>query len=267
MRAWLVLLAACGSHPKYARDLPELTAEQLVARVAKHRDELTSWKVVDGDHATTLMTYWVGSERLKGDTLVMAKLGQKLRFAALSPAGGDPMISFACNGTGYALVNKQDNCVLVGTCDRAAIFELFHVALDPDDFIRLALGAPPLLADAKATERWDAEHGYERLELASAAGLQKLAIDTRGQRFDVVEAELDDPSGKVVWAVRHEFGDARDEAGGTRRIPTKSDFRTPAERADLHVEWGERLVNAAIPDARFVETPPAGVPACGRPAR
>ena len=58
------------------------TAEDIVARLAKKRAELTSFT------ADSTMDYWLGSQRVKGEVLVMGTPGAKVRFAALSPAGG-----------------------------------------------------------------------------------------------------------------------------------------------------------------------------------
>jgi hypothetical protein len=250
----LVLLAACGP-AVYKRDFPELTADQLVERLARDRDALTSWKPAPGDRAASVMDYFINGKHLKGDTLVMAKLGSRLAFAALSPAGGTTIAELVCDGTSYVFVDHQHNCHLTGPCDRSAIARFFHVDLSPDDFIRLALGRPPLLRDAKATSRWDAGRGYERLELVSAEGTERIAVDTRGKKLQVVEAELVEPSGRVAWSIKQAFEPAQP-------VPSKSVLRTPADSSDVRVEWGARLVNAPIDDAVFTLAVPPGLAIC-----
>jgi hypothetical protein len=206
MRALLpiALLAACRPNV-YKRDFPELSADQLVERLARDRDAVSSWKPVPGDQAATVMDYFINGEHRKGDVLVMAKLGSRLAFAALSPAGGSTIAELVCNGDSFVFVDHQNNCHLTGPCDRSAIARFFHVDLDPDDFIRLALGRPPLLPDAKATSTWDSKRGYERIELVSPAGTERIAVDTRGNKLEVVEAELVEPSGRVAWSIRQAF--------------------------------------------------------------
>ena len=49
------------------------------------------------------MDYWLGNQRAKGEVLVMGKPGAKVRFAALSPAGGSTIAEMACDGTSFAL--------------------------------------------------------------------------------------------------------------------------------------------------------------------
>jgi outer membrane biogenesis lipoprotein LolB len=249
----LLLVCAC---PGPARTpAPNETAEDLVAKLEKKQAELTSFTT------DSTMDYWLGNQRMKGDVLVMGKPGAYVRFAALSPAGGSTLLEMACNGSEFTLVDYQNNCTLSGPCDASSIAQFFHIALAPDDFFHLALGAPPLLQNAKATLTWDAAHGYEKLKLESPAGVQKLTIDVKNNHLDVIDSELDTPDGKVVWSVANT--DFEDVDG--HRVPGKTRFRSPDQKQDLLVDWGdERKLNVDLSADKFALAAPAGLPMCGR---
>lgn len=264
--ALVALVLACGCpHHDIPRDHPQLTVQEVVDRMAKARDALTSFRTT----SNAQMDYWLGNQRMKGDVLIMAKPGSMIRFAALSPAGDSTIVEMACNGKDFVLVDHQNNCALTGPCDRTTIARFFHVDLEPDDFVHLALGTPPVIADATGTVTWDGNKGVDRVELRGAQGVQKIAIDDGGGRWDVTECELDDASGKQVWSVVN--ADFKDANG--HRLPGKQRFRTPAEKSDLIVEWDSREVNPQLTNNQFVLEVPPGVATCGqqpqpsRPAR
>ena len=78
----------------------------------------------------------------------MGTPGAKVRFHALSPAGGNVMLDLACDGTSFVLVDGQRNCVRTGPCDETSIAQLLRVPLAPDEFFYLALGLTPVLEGA-----------------------------------------------------------------------------------------------------------------------
>ena len=74
--ALVVSVLACGCpHGPVPNSQPELTVAQVVDRLAKERGELTAFR------ADSTMDYWLGSQRMKGEVLVMGKTGAKVRFA------------------------------------------------------------------------------------------------------------------------------------------------------------------------------------------
>jgi outer membrane lipoprotein-sorting protein len=258
MRLVLVLvLLACGcpGHGSVNRPYPTPTPESITAQLAKKRAELTSFT------ADSTMDYWLGNQRMKGEVLVMGTPGAKVRFAALSPAGGSTLLEMACNGRDFVLVDYQNNCALSGPCDETSIAQFFHIALAPDDFFHLAVGTPPVLDHATGTLSWDASHGYEKLSLASSAGTQKLTIDMKDNRTDVIDTELAGPDGKVIWSVANtDFTDV-----GGHRVPGKTRFKSPDNKQDLLVEWGDsRQLNTPLDDSKFKLDVPAGLPMCGQ---
>jgi hypothetical protein len=261
--AALLLVCGCprGDIPRPAGAPP--TVEQVIERLAKAREELRSFQ------GAAVMDYWLGSDRFKGDVLAMAEPGSKVRVAALSPAGGSTVAEMACNGGQFVSVNHQSNCVLTGPCNKQSIATFFGIELEPDDFLYLALGTPPVIEQAHGTVTWDAKKGLEWVELEGPGGKQTIGIDDRDQRWDVVESELIGADGKTVWSVKNgSFGTAKDASGADHRVPGKSHFVTPTrQKADLTVEWHERTLNVTIEPAKLTIEVPPGVPTCGKPAK
>lgn len=254
--ALLVLVAGCPA-PTQVRNYPAPSAADVIAKLAQKRDALKSFK------ADTTMDYWLGNQRAKGEVLVMGETGSKIRFAALSPAGGSTLAEMACNGRDFAYVDYQNNCALTGPCNRDSIAQFFHIELEPDDFIHLALGTPPVLPGATGTVSWDASHGNEKVSLQAPGGTQTLTIDARDNRWDVIDSELKGADGKVQWSVANtDFTNV-----GGFRVPGKTRFRSPENQEDLIVDWKERQVNVALPDDKFVLQAPTGLPTCGQASR
>ena len=260
-----VALLACGcpgngGGAKFPRTGPAPTPDQILARLAEKRAALHTFA------GASVMDYFIGDQRLKGDVLVMGKPDRRVRFAALSPAGGSTIADMACDGSNFAFVDQQSNCQLTGPCDRSSIATFLRVELEPDDFVALALGNPPVPAGAAGTVAWDANRGVELVELSGAGGKLSLVIDSKGGNFDVLEAKSIAPDGAIAWQVKNaEFGPVTDEAGKTHRIPKKTKLESPRQKADLEVVWGERKFNQPIDQERFVLEVPAGLKRCGQP--
>lgn len=256
--AALLLVTGCPGKGGMKRTYPEPTVQQVLDKLAKQREARK------GFTAESTMDYWLGKDRVKGTVLVMGTTGRKVRFNALSPAGGDVLADMACDGTNFAYVDKQNNCQLTGPCNRNSIAALLRLELEPEDFMYLAVGTPPVLEQATGTVAWDASKGYERVSLKGPGGTQTIAIDAREGRFDVVESELKDPTGKVVWSVENaDWEMVKDATDGEHRLPSKTRFKSPRQEADLLVEWGERTLNPTIDDSKFVVNVPPGLPTCG----
>lgn len=261
-RVWLVVLAAvlaaaatgCPPHD-VQRPYPAPQVADIVARLGTAHDDTRSFR------ADTQMDFWIGNQRTKGEVLVMGKAGAFVRIAALSPAGGSTMVEMTCDGTNFVSVNHDKNCVLTGPCNADSIAQFFRVELAPDDFLHLALGTPPVLANATGTLAWDGDKGLERLELAAGGAKEKLAIDMTGGKLDVRSAEMIGPDGKTAWSVTNsDFTTV-----GGKRVPGKSRFKAPNEQQDLEVDWGDvqnRAVNVDLPPEKFHLDVPPGLPVC-----
>ena len=254
--ASLLATACCGSPVKKPTPSNDLTVQQIVDNTAKARGELTSFR---GD---STMDYWLSGQRAKGEVLVMGTTGKKVRFAALSPAGGSTLAEMACDGTNFVYVDYQNNCALTGPCDANSIATFFGIALEPDDFLHLALGTPPIVADAKGKATWDSSRGAWKAELAGSDGSQTVSIDNKDSRWDVLDTELKGTDGKVRWSVKNTDFD-KVEGSGEHRVPKKTQFKSPIGNQDLLVEWTELAVNQQLAPEKFVLTAPTGLPQCG----
>jgi hypothetical protein len=255
MRFALIALLLCGCPgSRTPSDHPAPTAADIVDKLAKAREAMTSFV------ADATMDYWLDNQRMKGEVLVMGSVGAKVRFAALSPAGGSTLAELACDGKDFVLVDYQKNCQRSGPCNAQTIAQFFHIAMEPDDFLHLALGTPPVIANANGKVTWDSSRGVEKVELTGPDGTEKLSIDDNHGHFDVVDAELS-VGGKTKWSVANT--DFTEVAG--HRVPGKSRFKSPAGSQDLLVEWGQpssRKVNEPQPDDKFKLAPPPGLAAC-----
>ena len=251
-------LAACGPSVGTGRPGSAPTVEDLLARLAKARAERTSFV------ADTQMDYWLGNQRAKGEVLIMGELGSKVRFAALSPAGGSTMAEMACDGANFVYVDYQNNCTLSGPCDQHSIAQFFRIELAPDDFVHLALGTPPVIDGAQGTVIWDSSQGVEKLDLHGAGGThQQLTIDDKDNRLDALAAAVTGADGKAEWSVTN--ADFVDVSG--QRVPGKTRFKSPANAQDLLVDWGAadaRKVNVALASSKFQLTAPNGLAMCGQ---
>lgn len=255
--AVLVAIACCGPKGGTKNPHPDLKVETVLAELAKARDALTSFR------GESTMDYWLSGQRMKGDVLVMGKLGKFVRFAALSPAGGSTLAEMACDGTSFVYVDYQNNCALTGPCDARSVAMFFGIELEPDEFLHLALGTPPIVGGGPSGKlSWDSSRGLDKVELSSSEGTQKLSIDSKDNRWDVVDSQLVGPDGKQRWSVENR--DFRKVKGsGERRVPGKTRFKSPAQNQDLLVEWGEQFeVNAELPTENFTIQVPAGVSTC-----
>jgi outer membrane lipoprotein-sorting protein len=254
-------LLATGCPPKGggARPYPAPAVATVQEKLKSARDAMTSFR---GD---STMDYWLSGQRAKGEVLVMGSIGKKIRFAALSPAGGSTLAEMACDGTNFVYLDYQNNCVMTGPCDARSIATFFNIALEPDDFLHLALGTPPTLDGATGTVTWDAKAGVERVVLESAEGKQKLTLDARDTRWDVLDSELIGSDGKTRWSVANTDFE-KVSGSGERRVPKKTRFKSPAQNQDLLVEWNELEVNVVLQPEQFVIEIPPGLGRCGQQA-
>lgn len=253
--AVLIGAACCG--PKGTKaPTPQPSVAEVIAKTGEARTALSSFT------GEATMDYWLSGQRAKGDVLVMGKVGKKVRFAALSPAGGSTIAEMACDGSSFVYVDYQNNCVMTGPCDAQSVAMFFGIALEPDAFVHLAMGTPPIIGgNPTGTVTWDSGRGAWKVELASGEGKQKLSIDAKENRWDVLDTELTGSDGKVRWSVVNK--DFRTvEGSAERRVPGKTQFKSPAQSQDLLVEWKQMQANVDPPDANFTIQVPEGLRSC-----
>ena len=127
--------------------------------------------------------------------------------------------------------------------------------------MNLAVGTPPVIANATGTVTWDAQRGLENVQLSGGGKTEKLAIDMRDGKLDVMSAEMIGADGKQEWSVTNsDFVDV-----GGHRVPGKSRFKAPNHQQDLEVDWGDtqnRAVNVELDASKFQLAAPAGLPTC-----
>jgi len=245
--------------------------------------------------AESRMEYWVGAERIKTTVYVMGERGAKVRFNALNPTGGDIAADLACDGIDFKFVDYNNNCELTGPCTKSAIAQLLRVSLAPDDFLMLATGGTPIIEFRESKVRWDAENANEVLELLGDGQTQTIVLDGRkfreskvrknsneaielvgrGQKqttvldgrektWDVLSSTVLDAQGKVEWKLTNKgFSDHKTEDGRSIRLPARTRFEQPANKAELTIRWDERNINTELSQDKFeIELP--GLPLCGK---
>jgi hypothetical protein len=243
------------------RGYPTPSVEQLLAHVEQSGQAVRSY------NAESTMDYWVGDQRIKATVLVMGERGAKVFFKALNPATDTAAADLVCNGQGFVYVDYEHSCQLSGQCDRRAIGRLLRVSMEPDDFLLLAIGSVPIIADPSGTVRWDQERGAEVVELVSRdrAWRQTLVLDGRSGagKWDVLESVVRDGQGAVDWKLQNkDFRPVTTADGRTVRVPGATRFEQPQQKADLQVRWEQRLLNTALNQTAFQREPPA-LKTCG----
>lgn len=254
----ILALVACGGPGNAKRPYAPPTVPDLLARLAATRDQVPSF------NAETTMDYWMNGQRVKGGVLVMGTAGSKVRINAQSPAGDAVIADLACNGQDYTFLDFQKDCQLAGPCSKDTIASLFNIALAPDDFVQLAVGATPVVAGATGTVRWDPKAGKEVLELTGTDGRsQTIVLDATNGRADVLSSEVKTAAGAQEWRIDNtDFTTVKDERGMARRVPGKSRFRSPGKEADLLVTWKERRLGLELADDKFQLEVPGGLGRC-----
>ena len=264
----LAAVLACGC-PRSGYPAPEPTPEvaEVLARLQTIRDSARSYR------SDSLMEYWVKKERVKADVPVIGKRGARVRFLALSPAGGSTLADLACDGTNFAMVDYQNNCYLDGPCTKDSIKHLLRISLEPDDFLLMAMGTTPVIPDPDGTVKWDSKNGRWVVELVSADNqwTQTILLNGRSAHRDVVQSTVRDARGNIEWKLTNkDFKTYKGADGTSFRLPGRSRLEQPKEKGDLTVRWFEernemkREVNLELPHESFVLEPPAGLARCGQ---
>jgi hypothetical protein len=261
MRAFIALVlfaAACGGGD-YVRKYPEPSVDKVVGHVQQQTDKVTSFQ------SESKMDYWLKKNRVRGTVLLLGKPGAHLRFNAENPTGGNVAVDLACDGVGYQMIDYNNNCQAVGPCTKDTIAALFKVALDPDDFYALAVGSTPVIPNPTGKVKWDENEGHEVLTLQSGnkQWSQVIVLDGRDQRWDVLESTVYDRFGEVEWKLENKsFYEVKTANGDTVRVPKKTKFVQPKQKADLAIIWKEHAFNMPLNQAKFTMQIPAGLAQC-----
>jgi len=200
--------------------------------------------------AETRSDFRLGKERVNLTVHMLAAWGGKLRFQAMSPQGSTAA-DLASDGKTYCFMDVNANCAECGPAMPENVARLIRIPLEPDQVVAVLMGSAPILDGEPALAWKDDSGGREVLTVQKDGWTERIELDGTAKRWDVLEAELKDPSGKVAWTLRHkDFHDV-----GAMRLPGASLFE---QRGDtVRILWKEQTVGEAIPDAKFHFTPPA----------
>jgi hypothetical protein len=255
-----VVAGGCSCTKTFPQPHAPPTAAEVLARLAERREVARSF-----NHTST-MDFWSGDDRVKTTVYVMGERGSKVRMNALDPAGGMTLADLSCDGQGFAFVDHQKECQLTGPCTEDSIARLMRVRLAPDDFVLLALGQPALLpGQLKGAVRWDDRGGRWVVELVAADGRkQRLELSGDGGRqWDVAQAAVWAADGKLDWKLtQKDFSVVKAADGASLRLPAKLRFEQPAAKADLIVEWQDRVLNPTLGPEKWQIAIPEGLPRC-----
>lgn len=255
--AVLLPLFACGCPGgKVTRTGPPPLPADLVAHLEKLPERARNIT------AETLSDARIGKDRAKLKVYILAEWGGKLRFLAMNP-NDSTAADLASDGASYCVLDSNNNCGQCGPATPAAVGSMIQIELPPDDIVRIVLGGTPLI-EGEATVRWDASAGHEILDITSQDGrTQRVVLDGRDRRWDVLESEVKDAQGKRLWKLRHKDFRAvkKFESDEKIRLPQKSFFERPGN--DALIVWKSQDVDKKLPPERFQLEVPAGLPVCG----
>jgi len=256
----LSVLCSCGPSAPTKRSYPKPSSEAII-RALQERDALAQ-----SFYGDSRMEYWVDGQRVKSTVYVMGTRGAKLRLNALNPTGGDTAADLACNGQRFQLVDHNNNCERTGPCNQNTIAQLLHVNLSPNDFFALAIGSAPIIVHQSARLHWDAASGEELLDLRSSQGErhQRFRLRAHSGGWDLLSSTLYDAKDNILWKLTNKnFISQVTEDKKTMRLPTRTRFEQPQNKADLVIRWNERSINLELPADKF-QIEMSGLPTCGQ---
>jgi outer membrane lipoprotein-sorting protein len=253
----LLGLFACGCpHGTTKRTYPEPAPLDLVSHVTGQQQRARSLR------AETKADVWIGNDRANVTVNILAEWGGKLRFQAENP-NGMTAADLASDGTTYCMIDANHNCGECGPATGESVGRLLGIILAPDDIVTVLLGSTPVL-DGDATVTWDSGCGCEVVDLKARDGYtQRIKLDGKSKRWDVLEAEVKDPQGKRVFKIRHkEFHDVKKPDGTIVRLPGASLFEQKGESAKI--DWRKQELDAELPAEAYTIDVPAGLKRCGQ---
>jgi hypothetical protein len=250
------LTAACGDQIKQPYDPP--AADVFVQHLRKVGDSARTYVATENT-----MDYWLGKERIKTTMHVMGERSAKVRFNGINPQTDTTAADLACDGANFTFIDFQHECHLTGICDRQAIAQLLRVSMEPDDFLLLAVGSTPIIPEPVGKVKWNGKNGTWEVDLTSRTSGQKQHLvldgnDGDGGKWEVLESTVRDAAGKVEWTLANKnMKSVKSEDGIPFRLPGKSKFVQPQQKADLVVEWATRKINLPPQDpGKFKVTVP-----------
>jgi hypothetical protein len=253
-----VMLAGC-TRSFGPRPYPDPGAAALLEHLTNLRTRVVSLR------AETRSDARIGDERANVDVTIVATWGGKLRYQAMNPGGSSMAADLASNGEQICFIDANHNCGGCGPATPENVGRLVRVPLEPDQVVAVMMGGTPLIEAARTKLEWDEKTGHEILTLASADGhVQRVVVDGRDRRWDLLVSELKDPAGKLLWRIKHKDfrAVARPDGGAPLRLPGASLFEQPGDV--VKIDWREQRLDTPIDEqVLFNIEVPAGLPACG----
>jgi hypothetical protein len=251
----LVALTGCP-HKAIVRPYPAPPAADVVGQVTRRGEIASSLK------AETKTDVRMGKERANVTVYILAAPGGKLRFQALNP--NDSLAAdLASDGARFCFLDTRANCGDCGPATPENVARLIRIPLQPDEVVTVLMGGAPLLPDPTPEVTWDDEDGREILALEADGWKQKVILDGKDKRWDLLLAELHDPKGKLAWRVRHkDFRAVKTKSGETVRLPAASLFEQAGDT--VKIEWREQSIGETLDAGKFQIELQEGLPACGQ---
>ena len=92
---------------------------------------------------------------------------------------------------------------------------------------------------------------------------QEIKLDGKDQRWDVVSSTMWNAEGDVEWKLTNkEFAEHKAKDGTSFRLPAKTRFEQPKEKAEVTIRWQEREINPTLSEDKFTMDIPS-LPRCG----
>jgi hypothetical protein len=252
--AWLaVLLLLVGCRPQKPVERPYAPPrmEDAVAALSAHAAHLTSLRDL-----STRVELKQGKNHGKMSVKMLIARGGQLRFEASAPVVGDIAV-LVSDGQTFSMNDQRNHQFVTGAARGCAIAQLIGIDLEPDEVVGALLGGAPGLDGKPVRIDWDKTHGgREVLTLEEPDGShEKLFLDGREGRWDLLGAERTDAKGGLVWRIDHE--DWHD-VGGALRLPKRTHVMRP--NAEVWIRWKDQEPNVEPPEGVFTLPPPPGIP-------
>lgn len=245
------LLAGCPS-TTMPRPYAAPTAPALIEHIRSLRQHASTL------NAETKTDVRLGDQRANVTVYMLAAPDGKLRFQALDP-NNSTAADLASNGKTYCMLDVHANCGECGPATPENVARLVRIPLEPDEIVTVLLGGAPVL-EGDATDEWDPNGGHEVLTLRAGDRVERILLDGRDQRWDVLEADMT-AGGKTVWSLRHkDFHEVTADDGQKVRLPGASLFEQGGDT--VRILWHEQKVGMPLDDQKFQIELPAGLPHC-----
>lgn len=250
------LLAAGCPHP-IPRPYPAPEGPAVLTWVRDVRQRIGNLR------AETKSDVRIGSDRANVTVYILAAWGGRLRFMAMNPSN-NMAADLASDGTRFCFLDSNHDCGDCGPATPENVAQLIRIQLEPDDVVATLLGSTPVLENAAAAVSWDSGEAYEIVDLKDDRGFtQRIVLDGRDRRWDVLDSRLRDPQGKTVWRIQHkDFHAVKKPDGTTVRLPGRSMFEQAGDSA--LILWKKQEADVALDPSKFQIEVPVGLRVCGR---